>query len=253
MVHYIQQIAKDIVAQWPNPGYTRLPLLTEEINRLDPRDFLVAAQYDFVIARYDLRDLSRHTPEDKLPNEKDITRAKSATEVIIRTLDLYGGEGSKATVRSFQFIHDKDLRTIIERDYAELTLNLFPSGAWKSTVIMAGSITEAILFDLLRNDQSRNHQALGANSAPKSARNGPPLPLEDENWKLHSLLTVAGEIGLLPVPRVNTFDQILRDYRNFVHPTKEMRAAHPCQEAEACMAKGALDGICDHFDRTLVT
>jgi hypothetical protein len=37
----------------------------------------------------------------------------------------------------------------------------------------------------------------------------------------------------------------LRDYRNFVHPKKELRAQHPCTEAEALMSVGALEGVCN--------
>jgi hypothetical protein len=68
------------------------------------------------------------------------------------------------------------------------------------------------------------------------------------DWTLHDMIEVAADIGLIPNDRSKTFDQVLRDYRNFVHPKKEVRAGHPCTEAEAMMAKGALDGVCNHFD-----
>ena len=34
-------------------------------------------------------------------------------------------------------------------------------------------------------------------------------------------------------------------HRNFVHPKKEIRAQHQCAEAEAMMAMGALEGVCN--------
>jgi hypothetical protein len=49
-------------------------------------------------------------------------------------------------------VNNNDLREIIQRDYKELVLVLYPGGAWKSTVIMARSVLEAILFDKLEND-----------------------------------------------------------------------------------------------------
>jgi hypothetical protein len=49
--------------------------------------------------------------------------------------------------------------------------------------------------------------------------------------------------------RARTIDQVLRDYRNFVHPKKEIRAEHACSEAEALLAKGALDGVCNYFEK----
>lgn len=66
---------------------------------------------------------------------------------VIATLNQFGGEGSQVVQRAFKFVKDADLRQIIERDYRELRLKVFPSGAWKSTVVLAGSILEAILFD----------------------------------------------------------------------------------------------------------
>jgi hypothetical protein len=66
---------------------------------------------------------------------------------------------------------------------------------------------------------------------------------------LSELIEVATDI--LPKDRANTADQVLRDYRNFVHPKKEIRAEHECTEAEGYMALGALDGILNHFDDKL--
>jgi hypothetical protein len=70
---------------------------------------------------------------------------------------------------------------------------------------------------------------------------------EDE-WRLVNLIEVAVDLGLLPQDRADTIDQVLREYRNFVHPRKELKAAHPCTEAEAYLAKGALDGVCNQLE-----
>src|SRR5262249_10565839 len=153
----------------------------------------------------------------------------------IKVLQKYNGEGWRATTRSFSFIKGKDLREIIERDYKELTLVLFPGGAWKSTVIMAGSILEAILFDRL-SDPAWNTKAMGSSVAPKGKL---------ENWRLEDLVKVAADIGVITKDRADTFDQVLRDYRNFVHPKKEIKAAHPCGEGEAQLAIGGLNAVCD--------
>jgi hypothetical protein len=156
----------------------------------------------------------------------------------IAVLDLYAGIGSQASLRSFAFVTDPDLRSIIERDYKELSLILLPGRAWKSTVVMAGSILEAILTDVLKNP-ANIARATSAAAAPKRKN------LAAGEWKLHDLIKVSVELGLLPSDRATAFDQILRDYRNFVHPLKEIRAAHPCTEAEAHMSWGALEAVCN--------
>jgi hypothetical protein len=75
--------------------------------------------------------------------------------------------------------------------------------------------------------------------------------IDKGEWKLEALIKVAVNTNILPQARADSIDQVLRDYRNFVHPKKEVKAAHPCREAEALMAKGAIDGVCNHLLETL--
>src|SRR4029453_3890633 len=72
----------------------------------------------------------------------------------------YGGEGSHVEKRTFDWVKNKALRMIVERDYKELMLKVYPSGAWKMTVVAAGSILEAILYDLLTRDARRVRAAM---------------------------------------------------------------------------------------------
>jgi len=218
--------------------------LVEEVRRLDPRDFLPDARYEFVVARLDLELWSKQwNPGDTGSfvnqfNQTPQSRAgiRQLLKRVIAVLERFGGDGWRAQSRSFSFIKDDELRHIIERDYRELVLVLFPGGAWKSTVIMAGSILEAILFDVLASEPATKAKALACFAAPKGSM---------EEWRLEHLIKVAADIGALPAKRILTFDQVLRDYRNFVHPKKELRSGHPCQEGEAQLAIGGLNAVCD--------
>jgi hypothetical protein len=134
------------------------------LERLDPRDFEPVAQADFLRVRANLALFAG------LPNlgsgvsgstfQHHFAQAK-------RVLDSYRGIGSGGVSRQFPFLSNKDLRPIIERDYADLRVKLFPSGAWKSAVIIAGSILEAILFDRLL-DAKWNASALVIAKAPRN-------------------------------------------------------------------------------------
>jgi hypothetical protein len=117
-----------------------------------------------------------------------------------------------------------------------LKLKVFPDGAWKSVVVLAGSILEAILFDRLA-DPKWNAAAFASTVVPKYKGNKKAM----DDWKLETLIDIAVDIKLLPKDPATTIHQVLRDYRNFVHPKKEIRAAHACGEAEAMMAVGALN------------
>jgi hypothetical protein len=66
-------------------------------------------------------------------------------------------------LREFVFIKNLDLRRVIERDYMELQ-RAFISKCFKSTIILAGGAIEAILTDLLLQNESR---AKASSKAPK--------------------------------------------------------------------------------------
>jgi hypothetical protein len=224
-------------------------VLQRELAQLDAQDFVHAARCEFLLTHLDLGEWVRRWPVHESgqfvnafnqdPSSRE--RTKNLMKRTIAVLEKYGGEGWRATTRSFAFVKDQDLRDIIERDYKELTLVLFPGRAWKSTVVMAGSILEAILFDLF-SDPAIDAKALASAAGQK---------VKKKDWGLDDLITIAAEIGVLPPKRADTFDQVLRDYRNFVHPKKEIRAGHPCGEGEAQLAIGGLNAVCDHLTKTI--
>jgi hypothetical protein len=238
MVEYIRQIAQDLMSDPPR-GIPVLiaQALSQELERLDPRDFLPAGQANLVRMRISLK----HALSTPIGDVEFLVKARKIAQSVCQILDLYGGDNSRAVSRSFPFITSPELRTVIERDYRELELVLLPGGAWKSTVVLAGSILEAILYDQLTADAATTARAIAASNAPRGR------DLARGEWRLHDLIEVALELGQLPAARGDAIDIILRDYRNFVHPMKELRAAHPCTEAEALMAKGALDSVCNHL------
>jgi hypothetical protein len=115
---------------------------------------------------------------------------------------------------------------------------------------MAGSILEAILHDLLTSTPARISEAMTSSEAPRKRGGAVKDITEDtmeDQWPLADLIDVAVDLGLLPKERADTIDQVLREYRNFVHPRREIRAAYACGEAEALVAKGVLDGVCNHL------
>jgi hypothetical protein len=223
---------------------TGLKELVKEINRLDPRDFEPASQTEFLRVRGNMGHIAAQSSYTK-------PKILEAINPLLLVLDKFRGAGSSGVTRSFPYLTKSDLSSIVERDYIELNVRLFPSGAWKSTVIMAGSILETLLFDVL----SAPKRVAATNASPKAAkaRGGVPIDITSDpaSWKLSHLIEVASDTNVLPWARADTIDQVLRDYRNFVHPQVELKSQHECNEAEAGLAKYGLDGVCDHFDKTL--
>jgi hypothetical protein len=257
MTEYLKRLAELILQNVPRPGFkTGDPIPTErrvlsppqaiehlviELNRLDPRDFEPSMQHEFVRVRANLDHLSSNKPA---ASDQVAEHVGALTAV----LDHFRGSGTGGITRSFPYVADASLLAIIERDYAELTLKLFPSGAWKSTVIMAGSILEALLHDILSNPKRSPHA-----NATVHAQTIKAGPVEKGKWDLVDLIEVAADpsVAVLTRDRADTIDQVLRGYRNFVHPKREIRAKHDCNEAEAGLATYALDGVCNHFERVL--
>jgi len=255
MTNHIKQLCESFIKATQNrnePKYEGISafewpkMIYDEIVNLKATDFEPLQRYNFVILRQKFRKLSTMPgfSHDKLPEFQRIAQS------LLTVLDHFSFSGAETMPREFHFISDMELKNIIQRDYRELHCFLMPDGAWKSSVVMAGSILESILYDVL-SSPAYIHNAMNSSKAPKK-RNGNVIDISTGNWKLISLIEVATDIGVLPAQRAASIDQVLRDYRNFVHPKKEIKSEHPCTEAEAYMSKGCLDGVCNHLD-TLIS
>lgn len=231
MVEYIRKIVTAIKTAGSNRG-ALVKVLAEELDRLDPRDFLPEVQYHFVILRMHVRSYQQdHLHRSGLP----------PMDELLRVLDHFAGSGSSAKIRSFDFIASPDLKRIIERDYRELSLILFPAGAWKSTVVLAGAILEAILVDQMTATDVILETIKSSPKAPKTKR------IDKGQWSMYQLINVATDVGILPRGRSDAIDVTLREYRNVIHADVELKKKYTCTEAEASLAKGALDAVCNHL------
>jgi len=239
MVQYLLELLKDLekVLNTTSAGISGplkykqlLEVVAEELYRLDPLDFPPDSRLDFVRLRKFLQCLASQSIST------GTTWRKPASD-LITVLETYGGQGSRSFAKNFSFVSDAQLQTIIDRDYRELSMILLPSGAWKSTVVLSGSILEALLQDAL----TKNTAILS--KAEKSPKAPVDKVLDKGEWTLHNLIEVTVDLKILPLDRSKAIDQILRDYRNYVHPKKEIRSKYPCTEAEALLSKGALDAV----------
>lgn len=112
--------------------------------------------------------------------------------------------------REFSFLNNADLKNIIERDYSEIQ-RAFISVCWKSVIILCGGAIEAILTDLLLSNSSN---AIASNKAPKGA--------DITKWSLANLIEVSVDINLVS-PSIEKLSHSIREYRNLVHPGREIR------------------------------
>lgn len=216
--------------------------LVEGLNEIDSQDFPPDHRLEFIKQR---KFLQRATVPDKLTA---INKDKISLIAKIRgILGQFGVAGSRLITRDFKCIADDELKKIITRDYHELRVKLFPSGAWKSTVVQAGSILEAVLYDALTSDPGVCTKANTSKVAPCNRAIKPKAKLPTDEWTLAELINVAADIDKVPQQHANCVDEVLRGYRNFVHPRREVKSQHECGEPQAWLAIGGLDAVLDHL------
>lgn len=187
----------------------------------------------------------------------DLTHKKQLCQDVIDILVNYGGLGSYKTTRDFDFIKNTSLRAIIERNFRELTLVLLPSGAWKWAVIAAGSTLEAVLMELLTIAGQPNNDVNSIKPKRLCINGEKKAGLKSvDRWGLSDMLEASFEVypnklKSLKIDKTNIVDvcKALADYRNLIHPTKEMKFGMSCTDAEADLAVGILKSICNDLER----
>lgn len=133
-------------------------------------------------------------------------------------------ESARLPKQTFDFVSDPKMREICCRDYLELA-KVRRVGAHKSTIILSGGLIEALLSDAL-DRQSSTAKAYYRKLYPNR---------KQVRWTLECLIGVAEAMGII-TPGATQLSHTLRDYRNLVHPRKEIRSGYKVQKQEAEIA-----------------
>jgi hypothetical protein len=175
---------------------------------------------------------------DKYEKARQSYRDDFERELTIRT-GLAEIEGVKTTPteipssaiieKDFGFVSDDELRKICKRDYEEIQ-RVQIAGAHKATIVLCGSLTEALLLDSLQSDEAKARASAKAISKPLT------------NWDLHDLLDVAIDVGLINAG-ASVLVKGIKDYRNLIHPGKEVRTKFHVGVEEAAIFRQFLELI----------
>jgi hypothetical protein len=138
-----------------------------------------------------LEDKVRRLELEKQLNEKRLERIVAAVR-----------ESSNTDKESsvFSFIANSRIRTIVERDYAELE-HLDPNTSPKSVLILSGGIIEGLLIDAL-------------------VKGGYWTEKEANERFLKDMIHPAKNKGII---KHDNITEVLRVFRNIVHPAREIR------------------------------
>lgn len=158
-------------------------------------------------------------------------RASSTTKVrkAVKTLRLHlihlqtnvvstpGRNAIADTAPSFTSIPDPAMRQVLTKRWLECVACL-NAGAPLAATVMMGGLLESLFLARVNREPNKKVVFTSA-SAPKDAKSGSPLTLKD--WTLKDYISVAHELGWI-TQAAREVSQILRDYRNYIHPHKEL-------------------------------
>jgi len=143
-----------------------------------------------------------------------------------RTADAFG-----VTPPDFSpLVSDPAMRTILANRWNETAICL-KYGANLAATVMMGGLLEALLLARL-NHMSDKSLAFKAASAPVDKKTGKVAELK--HWGLNDFIEVAHELKWIR-QSARDVGHVLRDYRNYVHPAKELSHGGTISAEDASM------------------
>ena len=114
-------------------------------------------------------------------------------------------------------IADVAMQQILISRWNECLLCLAAGAALAATVMMGG-LLEALMLARINREKDKS-AVFTAKAAPKNAKTGTVKPLGD--WMLNDFIQVLSELKWITVS-ATAVGAVLRDYRNYVHPQKQL-------------------------------
>jgi hypothetical protein len=114
-------------------------------------------------------------------------------------------------------ISDPKMQAILERRWVECTTCVRADAPLAAIVMMGGLLEGLLMARVLR--EKNQAPVFKASAAPKDKHGNPIAHLRD--WTLQDFIAVAHELKWITTT-VKDIGIILRDYRNYIHPQKEL-------------------------------
>lgn len=141
---------------------------------------------------------------------------------------------------TYWFMNDESLKLQLIQDWNEIQ-RLVEIQAWKSCLILCGGILEGLLVDVLSRHKEK---ALEIYSSKKKKVNS-----DLTRWNLSELVDVSIDLGIISKSAFH-LSQAVREFRNLIHPGKQIRENIIVSKEEALIAinsvKICLREISDH-------
>jgi hypothetical protein len=127
-------------------------------------------------------------------------------------------------------IADPKMQTILVKRWQECVICV-QSGAPLAATVMMGGILEGLLLAKINNLADKT-PVFAAAIAPKDPKTGKTLQLKE--WGLKNFIDVAHELTWIS-KTAKDIGEVVRDYRNYIHPQKELSHGINLQPGDAQM------------------
>lgn len=141
-----------------------------------------------------------------------------------------------------KLVPDATMQAALGRRWTECELCI-EVGAPLAAIVMMGGLLEALLLARV-NAEPNKASVFKAKNAPKEK--GTTRPLKE--WMLGSYLDVAHELAWI-TQSAKDVGVVLRDYRNYIHPYKELSHGTMLSKADAVMLWAVCRGIAEQLVR----
>lgn len=115
-------------------------------------------------------------------------------------------------------ISDQAMISIIQKRWTEIKNCLKCEAPLASTVMMGGLLESVLMAKINKFDDKSI--IFKQKSTPKDSKTNKPKQLGE--WTLKDYIDVLSEIKIITKPTAE-FSRLIRDYRNYIHPEKELR------------------------------
>lgn len=176
---------------------------------------------------------------------RDLLQATKGHLVKLRSSGVMVAPTMEPARPQFQLlISDPKMLGILERRWTE-TLACQRVGAHLAATVMLGGLLEA-LFLVRINRLANLAPVFTAAAAPKD-KAGKSRPLKE--WGLKDYLDVANELGWIR-QSAKDVGQVLRDYRNYIHPEKELSHGVTVAADDTAMFVNVFSSIAEQIVRS---
>jgi len=171
--------------------------------------------------------------------KKGISISKEKKKEINQFLKTRFGYNIRKLSNKLRTISDEQIRSIINKDI-KIAVSCLMFKLWKPCVILCGGVIEGILGDKI---STRPKPAI--TQAYKKSYPGKKLKRSNK-YTLENFVDVAFELEIIE-KGTRDFAHGVRDYRNYIHPSKEANQKHSITERDAIIACQTVFKIIDEI------